>query len=118
MMTDETAQLSYDFTPANHHSSITWTSSNPSVATIDQSGLVSAVSDGTVTMTATTLNGLTATWPMTVNKAPMTLKASLGDGYVERDDEVTLTASKSRLLYAGRYRAHNVQPAVYRPHRN
>ena len=95
MMTDETAQLSYDFTPANHHSSITWTSSNPSVATIDQSGLVSAVSDGTVTMTATTLNGLTATWPMTVNKAPMTLKASLGDGYVERDDEVTLTASKS-----------------------
>ncbi len=40
--------------------SIVWTSSNVKVATVDENGLVTAVSYGTAVITATTINGLTA----------------------------------------------------------
>ncbi len=37
--------------------SVTWTSSNPSIATVDESGIVSALKAGTTTITATTNDG-------------------------------------------------------------
>lgn len=40
--------------------SITWTSSNPAVATVDAAGLVTAVGDGEATITATGSNGRSA----------------------------------------------------------
>ena len=46
--------------------SVTWTSSNASVATVDSSGAVKAVGKGTATITAATSNGLTATATVTV----------------------------------------------------
>ena len=45
---------------------ITWTSSNKSVATVDSNGVVNAIKAGTATITATTINGLTATCEITV----------------------------------------------------
>ena len=45
-----TAQLSVE-TPAN--TSATWTSSNPSIATVDSNGLVTCIESGQVTITAT-----------------------------------------------------------------
>lgn len=41
--------------------SITWTSSNPAVATVSETGLVTATGDGEATITATGSNGRTAT---------------------------------------------------------
>lgn len=46
--------------------SVTWTSSNPAAVTIDASGLVTAVAPGSATITATTVNGITATFPVEV----------------------------------------------------
>ncbi len=46
---------------------LTWTSSNPAVATV-ANGVVTAVAPGTATITAKTTNGLTATCTVTVNK--------------------------------------------------
>lgn len=46
--------------------SITWTTSNPEVATVDENGKVTAVAIGTVTITATTSNGKTYTVTLTV----------------------------------------------------
>ena len=47
--------------------SIKWTSSNPSIATVDANGLVTAIADGTATITATTANGKAATCAVTVS---------------------------------------------------
>jgi hypothetical protein len=44
-----------------------WTSSNVAIATISEAGVVSAISQGTATITATSRNGLTAAVPVTVN---------------------------------------------------
>ncbi|GHV11094.1 hypothetical protein FACS1894219_01690 [Clostridia bacterium] len=46
---------------------VTWTSSNPNIASVSNIGAVSAISAGTATITATTVNGLTKSINVTVN---------------------------------------------------
>ena len=48
----DTLQLDAAVLPAVANQSVTWTSSDPSVATVDSNGLVTALSDGPVTITA------------------------------------------------------------------
>ncbi|MDE6652033.1 MAG: Ig-like domain-containing protein, partial [Paramuribaculum sp.] len=48
--------------------SVSWTSDNPAVATVDADGLVTAVSQGETTVTATTSNSLAASCRITVVK--------------------------------------------------
>jgi len=56
--TGETYQLSATITPSNAtDQSVTWSVGNASVATVNSSGLVSAVSAGTTTITVTTNDG-------------------------------------------------------------
>ena len=53
-----TYHLRADVTPANAtNQSVTWASSNPNVATVTDAGLVTAVSEGTATITVTTEDG-------------------------------------------------------------
>ena len=66
----QTASLTATVSPSNAtNKSVTWTSSNPSVATVSSSGVVTAVANGTATITATTADGSnkTATCAVTVN---------------------------------------------------
>ncbi|MEE1077143.1 MAG: Ig-like domain-containing protein [Acutalibacteraceae bacterium] len=49
---------------------VTYTSADTSIATVDSSGVVTAKKTGTVTITAKTYNGKTATCKITVKKAP------------------------------------------------
>jgi len=62
-------QLNAAIAPANAtNKTVTWSSTNPAVATVNSSGLVTAVSAGTATITATSQNGnKTATAVITVN---------------------------------------------------
>ena len=46
---------------------LTWSSSNPSVANVTQEGVVTGVAEGTTTITATTVNGKKATCEITVS---------------------------------------------------
>ena len=48
--------------------SVTWSSSNTSVATVDENGVVTAVSEGTATITATASNGVKADCTVTVKQ--------------------------------------------------
>ena len=66
----ETAQLKATILPTNAtNKKVTWTSSNESIATVDQSGNVKAVSKGTATITVTTKDGgHTATCLVTVTE--------------------------------------------------
>lgn len=58
----ETAQLTVTFNPDNTTDSreITWSSSDPKVATVDNDGVVTAVGSGSATILARTVNGKTA----------------------------------------------------------
>jgi gliding motility-associated-like protein len=60
-------QLTSTQTPASANA---WTSSDPSVATVNNSGLVTGVLPGTAILTYTTSNGCTITETVTVNALP------------------------------------------------
>lgn len=68
-----TQQLNATIAPANAtNQNVTWTSSNTSVATVNASGLVSAVAAGTATITVKTVDGnKTATSAITVSTIPV-----------------------------------------------
>ena len=62
-----TTQLSATQTPATTNA---WVSSNPAVATVNNTGLITGISLGTTTITYTTFDGCTATAIVTVNDIP------------------------------------------------
>lgn len=53
---EETLQLHGRIKPYTYRQEITWSSSDPSVATVDQTGLVTAISGGTAIITATSVD--------------------------------------------------------------
>ncbi len=79
----ETAQLSAAVNPTNaHDQSINWTSSNDQVLTVSATGLVTGVSVGEATVTATSSDGNhTATCDFYVKKAPDNSTATIVPHY-------------------------------------
>ena len=66
----QTAQLTATISPANAtDQTLTWTSSNNSVAVVDKTGKVTALKAGTATITAKSSNNKTATCSVTVSSA-------------------------------------------------
>ncbi len=63
----ELTQLDLDVIPFEAQPVITWTSSDESIATVTESGVLTGHKKGSVRITATTDNGLTATCNVTVN---------------------------------------------------
>ncbi len=57
----QTEQLTATLTPTPCDQSITWSSDDTTIATVSTTGLVTCVTPWTATITATTVNGLTAT---------------------------------------------------------
>lgn len=57
----QTEQITATLTPADTTSTVTWSSSDTTVATVDNTWLVTCVTPWECTITATTSNGLTAT---------------------------------------------------------
>lgn len=57
----QTEQLTATVLPADARQTVNWTSSNTSIATVDSTWLVTCVTPWDATITATTVNGLTAT---------------------------------------------------------
>ncbi|WP_083925226.1 Ig-like domain-containing protein [Flexithrix dorotheae] len=73
----ETGQLSATISPANaSNQSVSWSSSNTSVATVNPSGLVTAVAEGTATITVTTSDG-----GFTANSAVTVTSPTSASGY-------------------------------------
>ena len=85
---------------------VTYKSSNPSVASVDADGVVTGVSAGTVTITATVYNGMTATATLTVKDKKY---AEPDADYSDNDDiENVIALAESQLgmpyVYAGGYK--------------
>ncbi|HLT32503.1 MAG TPA: Ig-like domain-containing protein, partial [Aquaticitalea sp.] len=90
----ETVQLTATFTPANAtNQNGTWTSSNPSVAIVNSSGLVTAVSSGDATITFTSADGgFTDTSQITVFSEALDASAGI-DQQICEGTGTTLTAT-------------------------
>lgn len=89
-----TAQLTASITPADAFTSITWTSSDESVATVDQNGLVTGVAGGTCTITAKTSgSNKTATCNVSVTQMVTSIVLSQTTAVLGLDEFVRLTAT-------------------------
>ena len=92
--------LSYDmkctFSPSNTADTIvSWTSSNPDVASIDNSGQLVANSFGTTEITVETLNGLTATAEIAV----------IDHKTVKLDEDILFNDSQDNITYGVKFDA-------------
>ena len=94
MNSGTTAQLTASITPETAFASITWTSSNESVATVDGNGVVTAVAGGTCTITATAGGSLKkATCSVTVTQMVTKIVLSQKQVFLKLDEFVRLTAT-------------------------
>lgn len=109
----ESATLTATVTPANATAqTVTWSSSNPDVASVDQNGLVKALREGSATITAS-VGGQSAACTVSVKEPPYTGKysyevfTSVGDNgsltvdrYATEGDKVTIevTPDEAYLL--------------------
>ena len=91
--------------------SISYTSSDPAVATVDASGRVRAVAPGSATITAKTFNGRTASCAVQVKCAPSSIALSRPDFSMGVGETCTLTATLSADS-AGYYSFRSDNPAV------
>ena len=68
----ENLNVSFDPIDTTDNKTITWESSNNDIVSVDENGKVTALDYGTAIITATTINGKTATCTVTVNERPIT----------------------------------------------
>ncbi len=83
---------------------VTWSSSAPAVATVDQTGKVHAVAAGTTTIKATTANGKEASVELTVNLPKATATAPTAKTGVKAGENAAIinagVASGGTMMYA------------------
>ncbi len=90
---DGNETLTATVTPDNAtDKTVTWTTSNSNVATVDENGKVTAIGAGTATITATTANGLTATCKVTV-KVPLTNNTTIDKTNLAVGQSATVTGA-------------------------
>ncbi len=94
MNSGTTAQLMATLSPESAFGSVTWTSSDESVATVDANGVVTAVAGGTCTITATAGGSLKkATCSVAVKQLVTSIVLSQTKAVLELDGYVRLTAT-------------------------
>jgi len=100
----ETTIVAATLTPSNAtDASVTWSSSNSSVATIDDDGLITAIAEGTATITVSTNDGgFTATTEITVTPENSNTCTASGTILMERYDDISGSAI-SNLIQALNY---------------
>ena len=90
------ATLVATLSPAGATGQVSWSSSAEAVATVDQTGKVTAVSAGTAVISAAIGNGVVASCTVTVSAAAIkatSIELSATSGELHPGDKVTLTAS-------------------------
>lgn len=83
----ETMKMSYRLLPVGSSATIRWSSSNENIATVDSKGIVTAKSEGNVTITASTANGIEKSIDFTITpkvqnvSLPSKVETTLGFAY-------------------------------------
>lgn len=116
---EENLQLKAVVTPEEASSLVSWTSSDETVATVDESGLVSFLKSGDVTITATSKEAPQVKTSVVFHVKAGTFRSDLGSPYwditAQGDDtnaHVTLTISEDQAGYHSLY-ASNVSATRY-----
>ncbi|WP_457945435.1 Ig-like domain-containing protein [Caproiciproducens sp. LBM24188] len=91
--TSELLKASISPSNATGNKTITWKTNNPEIATVDQSGKVTAVGAGTTQVVAATANGKTASCTVTVLVPPDGIKINAEDFSLDKGAARTLTAT-------------------------
>ena len=88
-------QLKATITPADvYNKTITWSTSDASVVTVDNNGLIKAVKTGSATITAKTADGKTATCAVTVNPVyPSSIALNVPETYIHSRETYQLVAT-------------------------
>ena len=87
--------------PANaKNKTCTWSTSNSSVATVSNTGKVTAKATGTAMITVKTVNGKTATCKVTVRPAPTSVKINPTALTLGKGESYTVSESTSKGSYA------------------
>ena len=83
---NRTVQLTAKILPetANVYTNITWISSDTNVATVSETGFVTGISNGTVTITAKTENGVAGTSTITIQTSPTGLNLNAVSAVLDR----------------------------------
>ena len=91
----DSATLTATIVPTNttQDKTITWSSSDPAVATVDSAGKVTAVEGGSAVITAKTSNGKTAACDVSVSVPATKVSLSLPEAPVERGQTLKLIAT-------------------------
>ncbi|MBQ7654801.1 MAG: Ig-like domain-containing protein, partial [Clostridia bacterium] len=117
-----TVQLTAVITPANaSNPAVTWTSSDTSIATVSNAGLVTGVTTGSVTITATSVDDNTVYDTVTVTIAPlMTQTGYIDEGRhyngVTSGTQINITPLSSYTLqFATTYTPSNYSGATLAP---
>lgn len=91
----DTRKLSYSLTPYNATTTVTWSSDNTSIATVNSNGEVKGINKGVTTIYATTENGKTASCEVTVNTIEATSISLPVSQTLKVGETVTLTYNMS-----------------------
>ena len=116
LMRRQTATLKAALTPVGAAGALTWTSDRPDILSVDEkTGLLTALSEGTATVTVATSNGFTDTCAVTVTPGPdrivlavTSLKLGVGESLplnaqAVRDDEAAVGQTLSYATSASKY---------------
>lgn len=98
---DDVTTLSYSVLPTNAVYEISWQSSNPDVALVNDSGEVTAKSQGTTNITVSTDNGLSASCKVSVHPVPsgISLNKTSLKLIVGETDSLFYTVTPPNALY-------------------
>lgn len=114
----ETVQLTATVTTADAtNKSVLWASSNSTIATVDENGLVTAKADGTIVVTASTVDGsFTASCIVRVKSDNVAPNISVGniDGYVGTVIEVPVMITNNPGINFAQLRI-SYDPKVHKP---
>lgn len=87
---------------------LTWSSSNPDVASVDNDGLVSLLTVGTATITVH-CGDLSASCELTVEAQ----SGGIGNVVIDEDTEVSIITLQGIRVYTGPFAGHHLAPGIY-----
>ena len=89
----KTYTLKATLDPEDDEDTVSWSSADPTIATVSDTGVITAVSPGTVTITAETISGKTADCTVTVQSPATAVKLNKTSATVNKGSTLTLTAT-------------------------
>ncbi len=94
MSETKTAQLTATVEPSTaQNKTITWSSSNKGIVTVDKNGKITAKKNGTATITAKTINNKVATSKITITTSPTSIKLNKESVTIQNGNSYTLTTT-------------------------